>query len=738
MPYRKITFLILITLCLISVSRASIPSPAEASYRLIADSLARQDYHGAREAALRTGTSPERDFMLGVASYHMKRWDEAERILTGAADVFPLLGDFALYYRATALTRLSRFDEAIPLLKRLPQDYPQSPLRRSSEFLAADILFLKGDFQGAIDAYLKCIEIYPSGEDALKALHQSALCRERLGDLEGAARDLRGIWLAYPSKKIASTAEADLTRLRAAGARVAPYSAEELFRRGATLFDLRRFRDATATFSLVTPDSLPENLRGKLEFRRAMALYRSRKYQEAEHAFVRLSATNPPYPEYAAESSFWHAKLLERSGREKDALAIFQRIAEISPRPELAGDALLQAALIMKKTGRRQEALDTLARLLNKHPDSPHAPRARWETAWSQYQSGDYSAAAANFEKLAGEPASREKALYWTGRSREQAGLPEAAMESYTTLVKEYPSGYYTLNAEREHGLHNGAIPSLSPSILSTIPLPPGFERARVLASMGLRQEARMELASLRRRKGVVFKRSLDVAAIYLSMEDYRYAMGLFDEASLAGRDSENRFAWAILYPPGFSSSVSRYAPEAGISEYLTYALIRAESTFSPSVISSAGAVGLMQLMPATARDTARGLGETITTARLQRPDLNVRLGTRYLKQMLARFNGNRVCAVTAYNAGASPVSRWLKKYPSMREDEFIESIPYPETREYVKKVLAAAEVYRRLYAPADQLTRPTATPDGVQKQYSSTKTVSTTPVGALPSDRRP
>ncbi len=738
MPYRKITFLILVTLCLISVSRASIPGPAEASYRLIADSLARQDYHGAREAALRTATSPERDFMLGAASYHMKRWDEAERILTGAADAFPLLGDFALYYRATALTRLSRFDEAIPLLKRLPQDYPQSPLKRSSEFLAADILFLKGDFQGALDAYLRCIEIYPSGEDALKALHQSALCRERLGDLEGAVRELRGIWLAYPSKKIASTAEADLIRLRASGARVAPYSGEELFRRGATLFDLRRFRDAAATFSLVTPESLPENLRGKLAFRRAMALYRSRKYQEAEHAFLRLSATNPPYPEYAVESSFWHAAILERSGREKDALAVFQRIAETSPRPDLAGDALLQTALIMKKTGLRQEALDTLARLLNRYPDSPHAPRARWETAWWQYQAGDYSAAATNFEKLASVPASREKALYWTGRAREKAGMREAARESYTALVKEYPSGYYALSAEREHGLLSGAIPSLNPSILATIPLPPGFERARVLASMGLRQEARMELASLRRRKGVVFKRSLDVAAIYLSMEDYRYAMGLFDEASLAGRDSANRFAWAILYPPGFSSSVSRYAPEAGISEYLAYALIRAESTFSPSVISPAGAVGLMQLMPATARDTARGLGETITTARLQHPDLNVRLGTRYLKQMLARFNGNRVSAVAAYNAGASPVSRWLKKNPSMREDEFIESIPYPETREYVKKVLAAAEVYRRLYAPADQLPRATTTPDGVQEQYSSTKTGSTPPVGALPSDRHP
>jgi soluble lytic murein transglycosylase len=196
--------------------------------------------------------------------------------------------------------------------------------------------------------------------------------------------------------------------------------------------------------------------------------------------------------------------------------------------------------------------------------------------------------------------------------------------------------------------------------------------------------------------------------------------MGLFPMESLMRRDAMTPYAWAILYPNGFRESVSRHASVAGISEHLTFALIRAESNFSPSVTSPVGAIGLMQLMPATARDTAKGLGETITVSRLHRPDLNVKIGTRYLKELLVRFNGNVVSAVAAYNAGSTPVQRWRKKHPTLREDEFIESIPYPETREYVKKVMAAAEIYRHLYRPSDTSPAVAHASSSVQEAYSS------------------
>jgi soluble lytic murein transglycosylase len=718
----------IILLLSISVSRASLLPSDDETLRVTAGKMARQEYSKAREAALQARTGPQRDFMLGVASYRLEKWDETERYLAGSADVFPLLGDFALFYRATALTRLSRFDEALPLLRQLRKDYPQSPLTRSADFLSAEILFRKGDFQGALDAYLRCVETYTSGNDALRALYQAALCRERLGDRDGAARDLRGIWLTYPGKEIASTAEADITRLRTAGVPVAPFSGEELFKRGCTLFDLKKYREALATFSLLTPDSLPESLRGKLAFKNALAYYYAKKNPEAEKSLARLSSADSPYPEYVNESAYWYANLLDRIGREKDALSIFQRLTGTRPGSELADDALFQTALIRKQSGEHREALATFRRLLKEYPTSPHVPRAQWEIAWSLYLTGDFPAAADTFRKLSESPSYREKALYWLGRSRDAAGSRDTAREAYGALREEFPAGYYALNIEKEIGIRNDLIPCLNPDILSSLPLPSGFERARTLISLGLREEARMELASIKKRKGSAFRGSLDVAALYLAMEEYKYAMGLFSEKSLLLRDSGAPYTWAILYPAGFWESVSRHASDAGISEHLTFALIRAESNFSPAALSPVGAVGLMQLMPATAKDAAKGLGESITVSRLHRPDLNIKMGTRHLKGLLVRFNGNVVSAVAAYNAGSTPVLRWRKKHPTLREDEFIESIPYTETREYVKKVMAATEIYRRLYSPAQASPAIVHVSSTVQRVYSSADAASSAP----------
>ena len=191
---------------------------------------------------------------------------------------------------------------------------------------------------------------------------------------------------------------------------------------------------------------------------------------------------------------------------------------------------------------------------------------------------------------------------------------------------------------------------------------------------------------------------TMDLAKLYLAMEDYRSAMRLYSPRNPAKKTARSSRTWAILYPPAFAESVARNAAANSISENLTFALIRAESSFFPEARSPVGALGLMQLMPATARDTARQMHETVTLPELTIPEVNVRIGTRYLKGLLTRFNGNLVSAVAAYNAGPSPVLRWRKNLSGLREDEFIESIPYGETREYVKRVLAGMEIYRRLY----------------------------------------
>lgn len=723
--YRHTLLFIAVLLLSISVSRASLYTFTDESLLPVSEKLRKKEYSAARVYALQARPTVVRDLVLGVAAYRLERWDEAASSLAGTADGFPLLGDFSLYYRASALFHLFRFDEALPLLDRLRKDYPESPLFRSALLLSADMLFQKGDFPGALASYRRFSETYPSGNDTLKALHRSALCREKLGDANGAARELRAIWLGYPGKGVAAEAEADLARLGKNGVALTPYTGEELLKRGLILFDQRRYRDAAAALSSISPESLPEQLRGRLSFKTALALYRAKRNREAEEAFARLSSPESAYREYAVEASYWHACSLDRNGRDKDAGEAFLKLAGNSPSSALADDALFQAALLRKQAGEQREALRIFRKLTSDYPSSSHVPRALWETAWSLYLSGDYRESADNFGRLAGDPAYRERALYWKGRALEASGSREAARETQAVLMEEFPAGFYSLNIEKEKGVRNGRIPCFNHAALPSLPLPDGHERAKTLISLGLYEEARMEIAAVRRRTGAKSRNAMDLAGLYLAMEDYRSAMGLFTQSALLHRDGNTQRIWAVLYPAAFSEIVARHSSNAGINECLAFALIRAESNFSPTARSPVGAMGLMQLMPATARDTARELRDSITQAGLTRPDLNVSIGTRHLKGLLTRFNGNLVSAVAAYNAGATPVIRWRKNFANLREDEFIENIPYPETREYVKKVLASMEIYRRLYGPAESIPAVASVASVAQRAFSSARTVS-------------
>lgn len=694
----KIPFLILILICSVSVSRASLIPPVDQSLLLSAERLKKKEYSGARFAALQARQSPTRDFVLGVTAYHLEKWDEAERYLANSEKSLALLGDFALYYRAIALTKLSRHNEALPLLQMLKKDYPEGPFVRSAALLQADIFFQLEDFPNALLAYQTFFGDYSAGNDALKAQLQSALCREKLGDPNGAMRDLRRLWQSYPAKSIAGQAEVQLERLAKLTESPLLFTEEELYKRGCKLFEQRHYKDAAEVFSSLSPGSLPENLRGELAFKTAMIQYRLKKNVEAEQSFARLAAPDSPYRQYRLEASYWLAQLYDRIGKDEEAVTTFLALAGTRPESSLADDALFYAALIKKHQGAHQEALTLFRKIYSEYPASSRAPRALWESAWSLYLSGNFTEAANSFALLANDQTWRERALYWQGRSLEAAGSGNAALPLYDRIQREYPTGFYNLNINRTFGSRNNRVPLLSTSFQVPLSASFGMERAQALIDLGLYEEAGKELAALKRRKGTSFRGSLGHAGLYLAMNDYRSAMGLLHQDALATDIGNSPSAWAILYPAGFHEIVSRHTSDTGLDQCLTFALIRAESNFLPTARSPVGALGLMQLMPATAKGIARGLGIDASNPQLTNPEVNVRIGTRHLKDLIRRFNGNLVSAVAAYNAGATPVLRWRKNFPSLREDEFIENIPYPETREYVKKVLAAMEVYRQLY----------------------------------------
>jgi soluble lytic murein transglycosylase len=229
--------------------------------------------------------------------------------------------------------------------------------------------------------------------------------------------------------------------------------------------------------------------------------------------------------------------------------------------------------------------------------------------------------------------------------------------------------------------------------------------KARALRALGLTEEAADEYT------GQVRAHPEDRAGLseacrgFLDLDRFDRAVSLARQLLrplLVQQDGRApiRGYWQCAYPRGYWPIVERYAQQEGLDPFLVTALIREESAFAPRVISSAGAKGLMQVMPQTAEQTVRGRSARgVPTAPLEEPEVNIRVGTMHLADLLRDYSGNLRLSLAAYNAGAAQVRRWQERYGFADEEEFTEDIPYTETRNYVKRVLGSYRRYTGLHA---------------------------------------
>jgi hypothetical protein len=156
----------------------------------------------------------------------------------------------------------------------------------------------------------------------------------------------------------------------------------------------------------------------------------------------------------------------------------------------------------------------------------------------------------------------------------------------------------------------------------------------------------------------------------------------------------------AIIFPMAYWDTIKKYSEANGLDPFIVAALTAQESTFVADIKSYAGAVGLMQFMAPSGREWARKVSLPYSSRLLTNPDASLKMGTAYLADLVRRFDGKMFLALAAYNAGPVAARRWIEERPGIPQDEFIDDIPYPQTQNYVKKILATADDYRRLYGP--------------------------------------
>jgi soluble lytic murein transglycosylase len=504
----------------------------------------------------------------------------------------------------------------------------------------------------------------------------------RAAEVRGAGREARvryaTTWWGFPGTEASHAAWTELRRL---GRVPAPPV-------GARVERARRLRDPAAAlreWRAALHQGLPHHLA-------AEAYLQVGLLQLGSSSAVASLTRAVPDPRYGPQARYWLGAAYARLGHEAAAARTWSGLARRFPTSPWTARALVALASRAERRGDLQAADRWLAPATAFRTAA--GDQARWRRGWLRYRQGRYAEAEALWREAARlHPDSpfASAALYWAALARARRGVEARSL--LEAVARDYPHAYHGQRARERLGL---SIPPPAPAPVPVdLPHDRYASRAVELAALGLYREAEDEVEVVAQRTPSQHLARL-LAWVRAGAGDLRGSVGAAEALvrPWSWRAPElDAGLWSLAYPLAHWEVVERFARERGLDPLLVLAVVREESRFDPEAVSPAGAVGLMQLLPST----ARGLDPSVAPQDLVDPQTSVRLGTAYLAGRLRDFGGDVVMALVAYNAGPGAARRFLGLRGDS-VDEFIERIPYAETRAYVKRVLESYGLYRWLY----------------------------------------
>jgi len=704
-------------------------------------------------------------FLLGRTLAARDRTSDAEAVLLRIPSEYPVVADYALFILAEHYAAKQRYGDAVGLYQRLINPYPSSPLVPKALFRKAQALYDAGSFGDSAAAFERALSDFPRSEQAPDAGLGLGRALAEAGDLPGSVRAFLDVTIRYPAVDRDGEVEKYLDALKARGAEVTRLTPGQYYDRAKNQFKARQYERAYDSFRAALDADPAHPQKADILLQSGIALYNIGRRPEAASMLERLLKADLSDCR-CAEALNWLGKSYSRLGLREEAVESFLRLARTYPESDWADDALYLAGNVYRDAGDMKMAVKYYRRLATEYPESSFADSALWWEGWAAYSSGDLKRSVQTLQEIVRRyPRSWlvNQALYWQGRAAEKEGDVVRARRQYRSILSRGPYTYYGHRAaERLSGLElpvmvvadepvvnpadpeeNGQIPEggqdLSDSeadgppvwteeAIAALSSHPAYRKCLELMYLGMKKEASIELWSLRDVMPARYGALLGVSKAFFELGDYYSSLVVV----LRGFDRHlerpsSRFPedlWLLAYPQGFWQSIVAVATKYGIDPYFVAAIIREESQFRPEAVSPAGARGVMQVMPATGEWVARTTGLAgFDRSRLFEADVNITVGTWYLAHLMKRFQGDLYRVSAAYNAGPEAVSAWNARNGGSGDiDEFVESIPYLETRGYVKKVIRNYAEYRRLYgrngaAPVSPLSRPAegrAPADGV------------------------
>jgi soluble lytic murein transglycosylase len=629
------------------------------------------------------------------------------------------IGDYALWLRGDALEKAGRRAEARASFEELARVYADSLRARDASVRAAQLLMQDGQSAGVPVEVKKLADA-----DDSDALLLTAKAYEQSGDQLKALASYRRLYFYAPSS-VERDAEATSAFARL-GSTTAPANASEAAARADGLFKAKRYADSFAAYAEAFV-RFPETHTPRARLRRGLAAFNARRASETIEA---LTTDAPPSGEERAEALSYLAQQYARAKQWPQARATLDEMRRSFPQSRFTMRALAGAGAAAKEAKNQTDALYFYRQAVQQFPGEAEVAGAQFELAWTAHNAKNFAESSRLLiEHLASyadrNTDNRGKAGYWAARDSERAGNTAEALALYEAMLVRYEANWYGyLSKQRLETLKNAgqlkkssmrtdaatlnrAVENLKPVTVAEETAGPQegarLLKAEQLSAIAWDEAAHAELDRALEAAPTSPRLNLAKAQLYRARNDNVQALNTlkrsFPDYSQMEPEELTREEWDVFYPLGYWETIKQEATARDLDPYTVAGLIRQESVFDPRAVSSANAYGLMQLLPGTARITAKRYGiegDITTETLLSDPRLNIRLGTGYLREQLDKY-GRIEYVAAAYNAGPGRVVEWRASLP-LQIDEWAEAIPFRETRAYVQGVVRNTLQYRRLY----------------------------------------
>jgi peptidoglycan lytic transglycosylase len=651
---------------------------------------------------------------LGVVAFEHQQFPAAIQYLEAARPRLPKLADYVDWYLASARAETGDYPAAARDAAAVRAAPLASPFAARSLVLQGRALAAAGSPQDAI----RLLREHYAGLPQPDADLVLAGAYQAVHDLPRAAEYDQRIYCGYPASDQASSAAAALATLRdTMGVSFPELTPQQRIARANGFLAAAEYSRALAEFQAMVPQLRgPERDRAQVGI--GIAEYRN---GDVAAAYQYLRGLAVPDNEADAQRLFY---LVECARRLNDDEELMQAVKKLNQRHAASAwrfKALLAAAGRFLVSNQRDQYLPLYEEAYRSFPDQPRAAACHWRITWDAYihrQRKADTLLREQVERYPGHP-SASAALYFLGRLAESGKDYAAARAYYTKVTKEFPNYYYGMLAHQrlaQPAIRPAGASPQAAAFLESIKFPAHrpveagrpdgdttlrMARSRLLRAAGLNDLAEAELRFGIRQGRQPYLLAMEMArnagAPHRRLRCLKTAFP--DYLSLPLEQASPAF-WCLLFPLPYRNDLVRSARQQHLDPYMLAALIRQESEFNPRALSPAHAYGLTQLEPGTGRALARRAGvRRFTNRSLFQPSTNLKLGARYLRALFDQWGGRWEPALASYNAGKSRVAGWLTWNDYREPAEFVESIPFTETREYVEAVLRNANVYRQLYS---------------------------------------